>query len=138
MNRFLAGGLVAALLSFLPNAGHSQDPGPDPRGAVMCVWMIYVSIKQIGDECLPDDREFPAFLASRIARLEEFIIRNSDLTQEFLEERKKVYEKQVRCEPDGEAIRLYQGVKERDWALIDNDLDKFLEVERPPAWNPCL
>ncbi|WP_143747845.1 hypothetical protein [Mesorhizobium temperatum] len=117
----------------------------DPRGAVLCIWMIYASIHAIGENCAPkQDRDFLDFLQSGIDRMNAFIIRNSDTTRAALDERQnQIRTRQAQrgtasCELEGESMALYNSLKSVDLSQSTANMDKLLEVDREPLLNPCL
>ncbi|PAQ09000.1 hypothetical protein CIT26_14800 [Mesorhizobium temperatum] len=133
-------------MALLPQqAPANQVPKMDPRGAVLCIWMIYASIHAIGENCAPkQDRDFLDFLQSGIDRMNAFIIRNSDTTRAALDERQnQIRTRQAQrgtasCELEGESMALYNSLKSVDLSQSTANMDKLLEVDREPLLNPCL
>ncbi|SJM35425.1 conserved exported hypothetical protein [Mesorhizobium delmotii] len=146
MLRRWVGSCLVALVTLLPQqAPANQVPKMDPRGAVLCIWMIYASIHAIGENCAPkQDRDFLDFLQSGIDRMNAFIIRNSDTTQAALDERQnQIRARQAQrgtasCELEGESMALYNSLKSVDPSQSTANMDKLLEVDREPLLNPCL
>ena len=134
---------LAALLPL--QAAIAGEPKADPRGAVLCAWMIYTEIEAVGETCSPQqDRDFLIFLQSQIDRIKAFIVRNSDTTPAALEEQQrqvranKAHRSNVSCQPDSDSMQMYNAIKSVDRRQIIADMDKLLEVDREPVANPCL
>lgn len=126
----------------------TQDVPPDKHGAVMCVWMITVSIKAIGEVCYKErDAAFMDALDWSLAEIESFIIRNSAITTEQIMKGRARYRDDIvkRAAADREAIcvpgfnSIYPApdrIPSRQ--SIEERTHKLLAIERPPVWNPCL
>lgn len=125
------------------HSGLAQSEKPDPRGAVMCIWMIYASLELIAEKCGAVDGD-PAFfrtLQSNVDRMDAFIFRNSEITRKTLDQylaRSFVGSADDVCSRTAEPLALYEGVRQRGGEQLTQDIDKLLEVERPPVFNPCL
>lgn len=134
------------LTALLPqHAASVEEPKADPRGAVLCAWMIYTELEAVGETCSQkQDRDFLVFLQSQIDRIKAFIVRNSDTTQAALEEQQRqvrasmAHRGSASCQPDGESMQFYNSFKSIDRGQIIAEMDKLLEVDREPLANPCL
>lgn len=122
-----------------------QDSESDPRGAVLCIWMIYSSLHAIGQTCEPQaDRDFQDLLEAKIDEMDAFIIRNSETTQPMLDTRRQklLSAQQARgksaCEAKAESMRMYTQFKSIGASRINKEISKLLEVDRKPLANPCL
>lgn len=148
-------------LLIVPPLSASAGPPPrqkieiDPRGAVLCTWMIYTGLYEIGERCFPDeDRELLAILDAGIGRIEDFIVRNSDDTEasiaqkrsRYIAGRRQMTSRESACAPDGGSVEFYRPLRD-DFNRIGRDafrlqmekgLDEHLAVDRKPVANPCL
>ena len=140
------GPCLFGLAALLPqHAITAEVPKTDPRGAVLCAWMIYTEIEAVGEACSPQqDRDFLVFLQSQIDRIKAFIVRNSDTRPAALDAQQRqvraseAHRSSVSCQPDSESMQMYNAIKSVDRRQIIADMDKLLEVDREPVANPCL
>ncbi len=135
--------LACALLALCRSPATAQAENPDPRGAVMCMWMIHSTLSQVADKCRPNaDHQFRNALRSGVKRMEDFIIRNSDTTLEQIDQQKKLRaERSVahRCDSSNEAFREFERLRDTiSISDLEKEIDRLIEVDRPPVWNPCL
>ncbi len=135
--------VVLFLLAFHTTLAVADDQRQDERGAVLCIWMIHSSMLHIGETCsATTDDDFLDVLRVSVIRIEDFIVRNSDMTLVQLAEERRKRDSQAPsnlCDPAGESMRLYAQVKERvTIGEMRAQIDKLLEVDRPPVSNPCL
>lgn len=140
MFRVVCVALFASLV--LANASAAQSTGssePDPRGPVLCVWMIYSILLSHGEACRQEDAAYLGKLRQGVGRIEDFIFRNSDATRQQLDDVKQsqMGPHVTECGPGGEVAAMYDAFKS-DEADFDQELDILLEVDRPPVLNPCL
>ena len=138
-------GLCLLGLTAPQHAAMAAEPKSDPRGAVLCAWMIYTELEAVGEACSPkQDRDFLVFLQSQIDRIKAFIVRNSDTTLAALEEKQRqvqaseAHRSSVSCQPDGDSMRMYNAIKSVERRQFIAEMDKLLEVDREPLANPCL
>src|ERR1700730_15459906 len=82
--------LVLALFPALAFAAAPDDDiEVDSRGAVLCIWTIYVELKAIGSLCgFVQESEFEKVLAESIDKMDKFITANSAVTQADLDRKK--------------------------------------------------
>lgn len=132
-------------VTFLPRHALAEQPKSDPRGAVLCAWMIYTEIEAVGETCSPEqDRDFLVFVQSQIDRIKAFIVRNSDTTPSALEDQQRqvreiaAKRRSASCQPGGDGMQLYNSIRSLDRRQIIAEMDKLLEVDREPLANPCL
>lgn len=144
LNRWI-GLCLFGLTSLLPRHALAEQPKSDPRGAVLCAWMIYTEIEAIGETCsLEQDRDFLVFLQSQIERIKAFVVRNSDTTVSALEEQHcqvrtiAAKRRSASCQSDSDGMQLYNSIKAVGRKQIVAEMDKLLEVDREPLANPCL
>ncbi|MEO9338569.1 hypothetical protein ABFT80_14090 [Mesorhizobium sp. SB112] len=137
--------LIASLLMslFSTHTSYAQQDKPDPHGAVMCVWMVYASLERIVEECGTANRDAKFFqtFQSNVDRMEAFIFRNSEITRAHLDKYLVGLSRENQrdlCAPSSDHLRMYEIGRERGGDALTQDIDKLLEVERPPVFNPCL
>lgn len=131
------------LATFLPRHALAEQPKSDPRGAVLCAWMIYTEVEAIGETCSPEqDRDYLVFLQSQIDRIKAFIVRNSGTTPAALEDQQRrvraIAAKRHGASCQGDGIKLYNSIRSVDRRQFVAEMDKLLEVDREPLANPCL
>jgi hypothetical protein len=136
--------------------GDGSEVGIDNsgKGAVLCVWNIYVGLKAYLDTCVSDrDKEFRADLGKGIDRIEQFIVENSltTVSKSDLEARKRSelaglsamspsqIEAMCSATPDDTTYGVYASFRsaltsEKLKAAIAN----LLSIPRLPVMNPCL
>jgi hypothetical protein len=149
--------LVAlALMPSLAHAAPSDDElRGDPRGAVLCIWTIYVDLKTIGRVCgFDQESEFEKVLAESIDRMDKFITANSTITQGELQRKKdqELSSMREQMEKVGPAlsqagcqgkiksagIEMYRVFEVQGAEKIRQDISELLAVPRKPVFNPCL
>ena len=123
--------------------GNVAETDTTGKGAVMCIWGIYVGLQQIGDTCFAgQDQDFKAQLADSIARTDRFIIANSPerVTQADLEARKQYGRAEAvqfgLCSGDG--VQMYRMMRDQGPAALKAGTDELLSIPRKPVMNPCL
>jgi hypothetical protein len=96
-----AGYVACGSAGFAMMPGHAMAepadkilPQPNPEdikhGAVLCIWMIYLGLREFGAKCYPSEaREVQALLDETIARVDDFIIENGPTTRQELERLKQ-------------------------------------------------
>jgi hypothetical protein len=161
--RGLLAGIVATiglvLCPMLANGSDRQpelDP-PDPHGAVLCVWQIYVAAAEVGNMCFPQEGgHFKDVLRESIEKMDAFIISNSPRTAEQIaEEKRRIFDstglsqlmaRAREHEPDipvcqskafGDALVLYEWMRKQDPQTMRADVAKLLAIPRKPVMNPC-
>ena len=155
----MAGFTAFAVLLMLPGSlSYSQYSSPqlrpelDFRGAVLCHWLITVNAHAIGEHCDSENNK-PALdrLDNVIDRINAFIIRNSDTTQEQIDRGRKSEKAKLQdrvnesdsmkvkiCAADGDSMKLWVGYRDIDPGELKKQIDKLLEVDRKPVLNPCF
>jgi hypothetical protein len=114
------------------------------RGAVLCIWAIYLSIQAQTAHCGLARRPVDDAIDEAIVAIDEFIIKNSSLrpTRRMLEDFKRRAAESERshfrqrgsyCEnPDTERFRSI------DADQLRAGVQQLLGIEREPVMNPCL
>lgn len=133
------------LMLFWKNTPDGED---QQQGAVMCMWMINVSIKALGENCHGGrDAVYLEAIDWSVREMEAFIMRNSRITASQLAQGRAHF---VRL-----AVRDISEDRERRCASGQHSIypapDKIptrqeieaitrqlLSIERPPVWRPCL
>ena len=141
---------IAALV--LPAIGQDQmilgprqfERDNSGRGAVLCIWAIYLSIQAQTAHCGLARRPVDDAIDEAIVAIDEFIIRNSSLrpTRQSLEDFKRRAAESERshfrqrgsyCEnPDTERFRSI------DADQLRAGVQQLLGIEREPVMNPCF
>ncbi|MEJ0076978.1 MAG: hypothetical protein WDO17_16340 [Alphaproteobacteria bacterium] len=140
--------LSSILLLTMP--AHAQAPAvpePDPHGAVLCSWHIYLMMKNWGDTCFPSERtEFKLALSEAIEKIEAFIMASSPATQRDIERARS----KMSSDTAASRRRLgrdactaldkerYRYSEAQGASAIRDDITKLLAVPRKPVMNPCL
>ena len=114
----------------------------------MCIWMAYVSIKALGENCYGGrDTAYLEALDWSIREMETFIIRNSDITADQVTQGRAHFVRQILegISADRESVcapGLGSGYPAPDKfptrQEIEADMRGLLSIDRPPVWNPCL
>ena len=133
--------LVATLAQ--PSVLAAQDTAPawDPRGAVLCTYVITALLAKVQDTCLPDHSTAKASLADSLAKHQAFVLRNTDETEASLIafEAQQTDLKGASCatlESEG-WLQMVEEI-EKDPTSYRAEIDEILSVDRKPLWNPCL
>jgi hypothetical protein len=130
-------------------------PPSDSHGAVLCIWSIYVQLKDFGTVCSLDPNSgLQPLLNESIARMDKFITDNSDITQKQLDDKKKELlasdqekaaksdkdELQKICTGDGQGgvPGAYKKLQATDPERIRQAITKLLEIPRKPVMDPCI
>lgn len=120
----------------------------DPRGGVMCIWMLYVSLKALAENCYRErDAAYIETLDWSIDEMEKFILRNSKMTAGQLAQGREYYVRYVvegvtadragTCAPGiGSLYPAPDKIPNRQ--AVEADIRQLLSIDRPPSWNPCL
>ncbi len=113
------------------------------KGAVMCTWMIYASIKGEFDACHTEEKEWRSQLDIAAEKMENFILANSltPVTKESLvknldQERQKAARRCGRTKED--FAQSFITKKADILPKFQLGIDEMLAVARPPVTNPCL
>ncbi len=107
----------------------------------MCIWTIYSTMQYIGDTCAEVKKSpIRSAIAINVRRMESFIVRNSDIVPSELAGHRArfVRDGAQLCKPGGEGIRSFRQLEKDGVERMNANIDKLLEIDRPPAWNPCL
>ena len=117
------------------------------RGAVLCVWAIYLSVKSHTVACGLARRPVDDAIDNAIAKIDEFIIANSSLrpSQAALEDfKRRVAEQELKalggqktyCEgPSASDIERFRSNNADE---VQKSVTALLAVPREPVMNPCL
>jgi hypothetical protein len=147
--------IFAIVVLVLPAVGQDQmilgprqfERDNSGRGAVLCIWAIYLSIQAQTAHCGLARRPVDDAIDEAIVAIDEFIIKNSSLhpTRQMLEDFKRRAAESERshflqrrslkeyCEnPDTEHFRRVEADQLRA------GVQRLLEIEREPVMNPCL
>jgi hypothetical protein len=126
----------------------TQDTRPtmdeSGKGAVLCLWSIYISIEQGVDICGLEPRPSDADLRASIDRTEAFILENTTtgITTETLSTYKAdVYDqtKEMLRTDNGEAMcRDVVTFRENIAEDVTRHTNELLSISREPLWNPCI
>jgi len=114
------------------------------KGAVLCMWGILEAVRATGRECFEgQDQEFQAELDSSLARIDQFIIRNSSrpVTQAGLELRRSQAVQQLRSSGNvcaGDTAKMYQALRTGGADRLRGYVTDMLSIPREPVINPCL
>jgi hypothetical protein len=142
-----AGAILGLLLLFSPPALAEAPPPPDPHGAVLCAWHIYLRVKDIGESCLSDEQsDFKQLLAQSVEKIEAFIMANGPASQKEIDEARAriradtaMFQHRLGYEVCRPAERdLYRHVEAQGLSAMRDYITKLLAVPRKPVMNPCL
>ena len=128
---------------------HSGDklypPDRSGKGAVTCAWEILLAAEAAGDSCpATHDGKFDADLKALIARVDDFIMRNSGkpVTPLDLQARRALAIQRLGpagvgiCK--GGAFDLYRRLQASGVDHLRSWIDDLLSIPREPVMNPCL
>lgn len=135
------------ILAGLTTSAGGQEGRPpfdqSGKGAVLCVWSIYVGIEQGIDLCEMAPMAGDEHLAPSIRRMEDFILEHTTqgISQAVLDDYKsRVYE-QTRQLMGSQSKAMCEDVRMMRELLVGNLVaatDDVLSVPREPLWNPCI
>lgn len=113
------------------------------KGAVICVWSIYVDIQQGIELCDLPPMAGDEDLAPSIRRVEEFILEHTTrgVTQAMLDSHKSRTYEQSKQALSTQSDGLCETVKMLREKMVGNLVaatDDLLSVPREPLWNPCI
>ena len=140
--------VVATLILCLCQPVLAQDRRPQMdesgKGAVLCIWSIYVALHQGVELCELEVRDSDRAIASDIARIEAFILEHTTegINQATLDDYKaRVFEQtQTHTSPEQMPNMCKDVAMMRD--ALGSDIagrtDDLLSVPREPLWNPCI
>lgn len=132
---------LAMALGCIVTLAHAQDDIHTGQRPVLCAWGIYVELAKYGEICkLDENRDFLDALDANIARMDEFILRNSDFTREQLDAWQAVptdVDADI-CEAGSEMRMIFESVLDYPIEQMNAQTDELLAVDRPPLADPCL
>ena len=123
-------------------AGAKPNREEDIRhGAVLCAWLIYREVQEIGERCVHEkDAAFSTALDRAIGRIDAYIIENAPMSRTQLQESKKsranMDPPKSICQHDGP--KLYEMIRHQGIEGIDKGVASLLAVPRRPSLAPCL
>ncbi len=111
------------------------------RGAVLCHWMIMVSVKAVGEKChAGENQAIDNAIQQSLTDINIFVAANSNRKKEDLEADTLAQLSSAKqlsvCTGDGEAF--YQLLTSQGPDGIKASTQHMLEIPRPPVMNPCL
>jgi hypothetical protein len=114
-----------------------------PAGeGVICALGISSAMKEVGDRCFAgQDPDFQAELARAVARLDEYVLTNSEWTPSDLEAFKKdqseVGAPEARlCRED--LTRMYKEMAAQGPGPVKESTDELVARPGKPSWGDCL
>ena len=139
--------LSLSMLGFaLLASGSAATPDPhvesdtSGHGAVLCAWLIDISLKVIGDQCFPDqDKALRTALGDSIERINRFIVANEPATPDQVHRWQAQYEQRERadaCNKNG--LDFYSHFRAATPAAVRKSTDDLLSIPREPVADPCL
>lgn len=146
----LIGGAVVGISLMAPALGQDQMVlGPrqyenDARGAVLCIWRLYLGIQGQTAACALPRRAVDDVLDHAIADIEEFILANSSLhpsraaLDSFKLKATVLSRDSVNRDPKackGDFLAYVRGIAPEQ---IQSSVKELLAVPREPVMNPCL
>jgi hypothetical protein len=164
MMRVLAGVVATFAVVLAPLLTNAQDrqpqlEPPDPHGAVLCAWQIYLVAAEVGEMCFPgEDAPLKEVLRESIDEMDAFIIANGPATaDQIAEAKRRVHEmtglsqliaRAREREPGtpicrSEAFRdvvdfVYERMRKQDTQTLRSEIAQLLAVPRKPVLSPCL
>jgi len=115
------------------------------KGAVMCMWGIYVAMLAIGDKCsFEEDVAFTDELRSSIKQINAFIAENSHrhpITKAQVGVETEKLLKQYESAPGicrGDLTPMYGYLRQQGPVALKASTKALLSVPREPVTNPCL
>lgn len=122
-------------------SARAQEPvrEPPPGEGVICALAIYSAVAEAGSRCrTSQDAKFQSELREMIASLDDYILRNGDLTAEQLRQFKASQAgvgipTERLCKSD--AVKMYDAMRARD---VRSQLEKLLARPGKPTWGACL
>lgn len=130
---------------FFQNTPSGNDP---QHGAVMCVWMITVSIKVLGENCYGGrDAAYLEAIDWSIREMEAFIMRNSRITADQLAQGRahfvRLAQKEISADREQQCVSRQHSIYPAPDKIptrqeIEASTRQLLSVDRSPVWNPCL
>jgi hypothetical protein len=147
MTQTMKKALVALLVAVCVVRAEAQQPqldGPDPQGAVLCAWLIYVTLQAVGERCFLGNSETIAAIDESIEKIETFVFVNAPATRDEIAAKRKHFRSLVidapapYCSDMGEPFKMYRSMQAVGPTRIRNEVANLLAVPRKPVWNPCL
>ena len=135
---------VLALLAAGAMSASAQDSvrEPPPGEGVICALAVYSAVAEAGSRCRTgQDAKFQSDLREMVASLDDYVLRNGDLTAAQL--------RQFKASPagagipterlcKGDAVKMYDAMKARDTREARSQLEKLLARPGKPTWGACL
>jgi hypothetical protein len=124
----------------VPEAGPAREAPPGE--GVICSLGIYNAIAEVGRRCFAGrDPEFQAELGRAVARIDEYVLANSEWTADdlarFKRDQSRVGEPEATVCTD-EMKGYYSYSASRGAEEIRTATDRLLERPGPPTWGDCL
>lgn len=138
-----AASLQAAVVRFIESA-NGPKVDRSGKGAVLCMWSIYVSIQHGVELCKLDAQPSDAELGRSIERIEEFTLENTTIgvSAGDLRDYKADTYKQTKSMIDaGQGDAVCRDIARFRDSLADglkDQTDALLSIPREPLWNPCI
>jgi|SRR5579871_3024547 len=113
------------------------------KGAVLCVWSIYLSLQAAAKTCQMPRRPVDDAIDQAIIQMDDFIIANSSLhpTRAALEDFKRRAAAQAQSQKgfcEGPAIRDFDVFRRMTPEQVQKSIADLLAAPREPVMNPCL
>jgi len=138
-----AASLQAAVVRFIESA-NAPNVDRSGKGAVLCLWSIYVSIQHGVELCKLDAQHSDAELGRSIERIEKFTLENTTIgvsAGDLRDHKADVFNQTKSMIDAGQGDAVCRDITRFRDSLADGvreQTDALLSIPREPLWNPCL
>ena len=105
---------------------------------VLCMWAIVSVASEVGQRCRPGrDPEFQAELERAVSRFDDYVLRNSDATQEGVAR----FKMEQRSDPElcrGDGVGFYDHLASAGQQELREQIEVLLSRPGRPEWGDCL
>jgi hypothetical protein len=142
---------LAAALALLAGSARADPaaetaPSPpavrEPTMGTICALALYTVAQEVGKRCFPgEDSEFQAELDRAVARLDAFVLANSDMGQAGLARPKR--EQSLVGAPEaelcsGDPVGIYKAFAAQGSEYLRAEAEMLTARPRPAVWGDCL
>jgi hypothetical protein len=137
-----------ALLAASAQAGPASETAlsrpavREPAMGTICAVALYTVVQEVGKRCFPgEDSEFQTQVARSVARLDAFVLANSDIGQAGLEQLKR--EQSLVGAPRAEVcsetpVGIYRAFAREGSESLRAETEMLTARPRPAVWGDCL
>jgi hypothetical protein len=125
-----------------PETALSQPSVREPAMGTICAVALYTAVQEVGKRCFPgEDAEFQAEVDRAVARLDAFVLANSDMGEAGLERLKR--EQSLVGAPEaelctGDPVGIYRAFAAQGKESLRAEAEMLTARPRPAVWGDCL